>query len=294
MGRLHASLRSGRCAVVSLFMGRLHASLRSGRCAVVSLFMGRLHAPLPPVAALSSPVLIRGGSPGAVAARRRVGTARPVARRCARDWPVGSTKPGVESTLRRKLPSCSVSPHTASYTRRRSPRVNGSSRNAVAKGRVLELRARALDTVGDHACVVERERRAVDAADAFDGEVVDGPEPRVGRRRNPRRHRSARRNRRTRPRPHACGDRDRVCRTSAAVRGARARRRRRRSRRARPSPPAARASPRRRAPRRARRSRRATPTDRDTDGPLRSTSRTASRPARTVNRTTSTVTATCG
>src|SRR5437870_2976936 len=47
MGRLHAPLPSGRCAVVSPTMGRLHAPLPFGRCAVVSPTMGRLHAPLP-------------------------------------------------------------------------------------------------------------------------------------------------------------------------------------------------------------------------------------------------------
>ena len=47
--------------------------------------------------------------------------------------------------------------------------------------RVLELGARPLDRVGDDLRVVEGERNAVVAADAGDREIVDRPEPHVGR-----------------------------------------------------------------------------------------------------------------
>ena len=66
-------------------------------------------------------------------------------RRCARSRRWARRSQESTSTLRRKLPSCSDSPQTASYTRRSSPSVNGSSRNAVASV-VYSILARARST----------------------------------------------------------------------------------------------------------------------------------------------------
>ena len=85
------------------------------------------------------------------------------------------------STLRRKLPSCSGSPHTASYTRRSSPSVNGSSRNAVASV-VYSSLARARSTPSAMTRAWSNASGTPSALPiAVDREVVDRPEPRVGR-----------------------------------------------------------------------------------------------------------------
>ena len=117
----------------------------------------------------------------AAASRRRAGTARPGGRRCGAVSPVGSTKPGRRQHL---APEVALVQRLAPHRFVDAPQLAERERLVEERGRerrVLELGAGALDAVGDDARVVERERHAVVAADAVDREVVDRPEPRVGR-----------------------------------------------------------------------------------------------------------------